>query len=171
MIPLIFLKLLTFWRICKVYVNIIIRIRIIHYIYIALFCFSKHSKRSTLSGGIFSSTTTVQHPPGWCDGSHSVPERPPHTSLLVERRLSDAANQWMGMIRRSWWSEANRRIWLGCRGHTSTLFKRDSGIFNEHRKSGAWFNVSSEGHMTTTILCLSGRGTIYYIYFVFYWFD
>ncbi len=34
-----------------------------------------HSK-----GTISSSTTNVQHPPGWCDGSHSAPERPPHTS-------------------------------------------------------------------------------------------
>ncbi len=47
-----------------------------------------HSK-----GDISSSTTSVQHPPGWCDGSHSAPERPPHTNLLVERRQSDEANQ------------------------------------------------------------------------------
>ncbi len=50
-----------------------------------------HSK-----GAISSSTTNVQHPPGWCDGSHSAPERPPHTSLLVERRQSNEANQFMG---------------------------------------------------------------------------
>ncbi len=49
-----------------------------------------HSK-----GAISSSTTNVQHPPGWCDGSHSAPERPPLTSLLVERRQSDEANQCM----------------------------------------------------------------------------
>ncbi len=78
-----------------------------------------HSK-----GGISSSTTSVQHPPGWCDGSHSAPERPPHTSLLVERRQSDEANQCMGMIRRPWWSEANGRIWPGCRDNTPTLFWR-----------------------------------------------
>ncbi len=64
-----------------------------------------HSK-----GGISSFTTNVQHPPGWCDGSHIAPEHPPHTSLLVERRLSDEANQCVGMIRRPWWSEANGRI-------------------------------------------------------------
>ncbi len=67
-----------------------------------------HSK-----GTISSSTTNVQHPPGWCDGSHSAPERPPHTSLSVERRESDEANQCMGMIRRPWWSEDNGRIWPG----------------------------------------------------------
>ncbi len=80
-----------------------------------------HSK-----GAISSSTTNVQHPPGWCDGSHSAPERPPHTSLLVERRQSDEANQCMGMIRRPWWSEASGLVWPGCRGNTPTLFRRTS---------------------------------------------
>ncbi len=46
-----------------------------------------HSK-----GDISSSTTNVQHPPGWCDSSHIAPERPPQTSLLVERR--------------QWWSQS-----------------------------------------------------------------
>ncbi len=59
------------------------------------------------SGGISSTTTNVQHPPGWCDGSHSAPEHPPHTSLLVERKQSDEANQCMEMIMRPWWSKAN----------------------------------------------------------------
>ncbi len=36
-------------------------------------------------------------------------------------------NQCMGVVRRPWWSEANCRIWPGCRGHTS-LFERHSGI-------------------------------------------
>ncbi len=83
-----------------------------------------HSK-----GAISSSTTNVQHPPGWCDGSHSAPERPPHTSLLVERRQSDEANQCMGMIRRPWWSEASGLVWPGCRGNTPTLFRRTSWDF------------------------------------------
>ncbi len=73
-------------------------------------------------GVISSTTTSVQHPPEWCDGSHSAPECPPHTSLLVERRRSDEANQSMGMIRRPWWSEANGEIWPGCRGVTPLLF-------------------------------------------------
>ncbi len=98
------------------------------------------------SKGLFSSSTTnVQHPPRWCDGSHIGPERPAHTSLLVERRQSDGANQCMGMIRRPWWSEANGEIWPGCHGHTSTLFEIHPGIFNDHRESGPRFNVSCEG--------------------------
>ncbi len=83
-----------------------------------------HSK-----GAISSSTTNVQHPLGWCDGSHSAPERPPHTSLLVERRQSYEANQCMGMIRRPWWSEANGLVWPECRGNTPTLFRRTSWDF------------------------------------------
>ncbi len=63
----------------------------------------------------------MQHPPGWCDDSHSAPERPPHTSLLVERRQSDEANQCMGMIRRPWWSEASGLVWPGCRGNTPKM--------------------------------------------------
>ncbi len=76
--------------------------------------------------------------------SHIAPERPPHTSLLVERRQSDEANQCMGIIRRPWQSEANGRIWPGCRGNTPTLFQRTSCDFNDHRESGPRFNVSSE---------------------------
>ncbi len=83
-----------------------------------------HSK-----GAISSSTTNVQHPPGWCDDSHSAPERTPHTSLLVERRQGDEANQCMGMIRRPWWSEASGLVWPGCRGNTPTLFRRTSWDF------------------------------------------
>ncbi len=36
----------------------------------------------------------------------------------------------MGIARRPWCSEANWRIWPGCRGHTSTLFERHPGIFS-----------------------------------------
>jgi len=44
--------------------------------------FSGYSMRYTWKWGISSTTTNVQHPPG----CHSVPEHPPHFSLLVERR-------------------------------------------------------------------------------------
>ncbi len=99
-----------------------------------------HSK-----GGISSSTTSVQHPPGWCDGSHIALERPPHTSLLVERRQWWSQSVDMGIVRRPWWSEANGQIWPGCRGNNPTLFfEGHPGIFNDHRESGPRFNVSSE---------------------------
>ncbi len=95
--------------------------------------------------GISSTPTSVQHPPRWCDGSHIMPECPPLTSLLVERRQSDEANQCMGMIRRPWWSEANGEIWPGCRGNTLLFLEGHPGIFNDHRESGPQFNISSEG--------------------------
>ncbi len=102
-------------------------------------------------GGVSSSTTSVQHPPGWCDGSHSAPERPPHTSLLMERRWCDEANQCMGMIRRPWWSEANGQIWPGCQGYTPTLYEyyflmttesQDLGLMS-HPKDGAFYSIVS----------------------------
>ncbi len=124
---------------------------LISYIYIALF---KALKALYIQGGISSTTTNVQHPPGWCDGSHIAPERPPHTSLLVERRQRDEANQCMGMIRRPWWSEANGQIWPGCWGYTPTLFRRTSWDFlmttesqdlclTSHPKDGAFYSIVS----------------------------
>jgi len=82
--------------------------------------YSAFSGTSNIWKGGISSTTTNVHPPGWCDGSHIVPECTPHTSLLVERRQSDEGNQYMEMIRRPWWTVANLP---GCRGYTPTLLK------------------------------------------------
>ncbi len=67
-------------------------------IYIALLlCIAIHPKRFTImwGGGALSSTTTsVQHPLGWCDGSHrtTAPVRSPHTSYRW-RGERDRANQ------------------------------------------------------------------------------
>jgi len=47
--------------------------------------FSGTSKCFTYGKGESPQPTNVQHPPGWSNGSHIAPERPPHTSLLVER--------------------------------------------------------------------------------------
>ncbi len=104
-------------------------------------------------GGISSTTTSVQHPPGWWDGSRIAPERPPHTSLLVERRQSDGANRCMGIIRRPWWSGANGETWPGCRGYTPTFSKdilgflmttesQDLGL-TSHPKDGAFYSIVS----------------------------
>ncbi len=51
-----------------------------------------------------------------------VHQNAPHTPAYWWKGDSDEANQCMGMIRRSWWSEANGEIWPGCRGYTPTLF-------------------------------------------------
>ncbi len=63
-----------------------------------LLCIAIHPKRFTIKwggGGSLSSTTTsVQHPLGWCDGSHrtTAPVRSPHTSYRW-RGERDRANQ------------------------------------------------------------------------------
>ncbi len=96
---------------------------------------------------ISSSTTNVKHPLGWCDGSHSAPERPPHTSLLVERRPSDEANGdgvW-GLFG----GHDGQRL-MGEFGQDAGVtpllsFEWHPGIFNDHRESGPQFNISSEG--------------------------
>ncbi len=106
-----------------------------------------HSK-----GGIDSSTTSVKHPPGRCNGSHIVPECSPHTSLLVERRQSDEANQCMGMIKRmarGQWANLSR-----VQGNTPTLFSKDIMGFlmttesqdlglTSHPKDGAFYSTVS----------------------------
>ncbi len=120
-------------------------IRIIYYIYIMLFWVLK---ALYIEGGVSSITTNVQHPPGWCDGSRIAPERPQHTSLFVERRQSDEANQCMGMIRRPWWSEANGEIWLGCPysflkdilGFLMTTESQDLCL-TSHPKDGAFYSI------------------------------
>ncbi len=124
---------------------------IICYIYIAFFLSTQSALHS--KGDISSSTTNVQDPPGWCDGNHIVPERPPHTSLLVERRQSDEANQCMGIIRRPWWSEASGLIWPGCGvtpysfskdilGFLMTTESQDLGLAS-HPKDSAFYSIVS----------------------------
>ncbi len=54
------------------------------YIYIALYCVLLYTQSALQSGGggLSSTTTSVQHPHGWCDGCHrtTAPVRSPHTS-------------------------------------------------------------------------------------------
>ncbi len=53
------------------------------HLYSALLCIVVHPKHFTIMwGGLSSTTTSVQHPLGWCDGCHrtTAPVRSPHTS-------------------------------------------------------------------------------------------
>ncbi len=45
------------------------------------------------------------------------------------------------------WQGPVEGIWPGHRGYTPTLYKKCHGIFNDHRESGARFNVSSERYI------------------------
>ncbi len=95
---------------------------------------SLHSKGG---GGVSSTTTIVEHPPGWCDGCHIAPEHPPHTSY-----------RWRGDS-----DEAGGEIWPGHRGNTPTLFRSTSWAFlmttesqdldlTSHPKDGACWQYS-----------------------------
>ncbi len=52
------------------------------HVYSALLCIAVLPKRFTIISGLSSTTTSVQHPLGWCDGCHrtTAPVHSPHTS-------------------------------------------------------------------------------------------
>ncbi len=60
-------------------------------------------------GGLSSTTTSVQHPLGWCDGSHrtTAPVRSPHTRYRWREERVIEPIKWMGIIRRRWLTRAS----------------------------------------------------------------
>ncbi len=75
--------------------------------YIALYCVLLYTQRALQScggGGLSSTTSSVQHPLGWCDGCHSTtaPVRSPHTSYRWRGERVIEPIKWMGIIRRPW---------------------------------------------------------------------
>ncbi len=119
----------------------------IRHLYSALLCIVVHPKRFTIIwGGLSSTTTSVQHPLGWCDGSHSTtaPVRSPHTSYRW-RGERDRANQVVGVIGRPWLTRASGGNLSRTPGlHPYSFTMSVMGFFNDHRESGPRFNVSSE---------------------------
>ncbi len=85
-----------------------------------------------------------------CDGCHrtTAPVRSPHTSYRWRGERVIEPIKWMGIIRKPWLTRASggnlARIH---RGYTPTLNEKCHGIFNDHRESGPWFNISSERRM------------------------
>ncbi len=82
------------------------------HLYCDLLCISVHPVRFTImwgGGGLSSSTTSVQHPLGWCDGSHRItaPEHPPHTSYRWRGEREIEPIKWMRVIRRPWLTRAS----------------------------------------------------------------
>ncbi len=118
-------------------------------IYIVLYCVLLYTQSALQSrvcvwGGLFSTTTTVQHPLGWWDGSHSTTAsvRSPHSGIC-ER---DGANQVDGIIRRPWLTRASGgNLARTPRLYPYSLWEVSWDFFNDHRKSGPRFNVSSVG--------------------------
>ncbi len=80
-------------------------------------------------GGLSSISTSVQHPPGWCDGSHSTiaPAHSPHTSYRWREERVMEPIQWMGIIRRPWLTKAsggNLARTPGLHPYTPTLYEK-----------------------------------------------
>ncbi len=78
--------------------------------YIALLlCIAIHPKHYTIMWGLSSTTTSVQHPLGWCDGCHRTmaPVRSPHTSYRWRGERVVEPIKWMGIIGRPWLSRAS----------------------------------------------------------------
>ncbi len=121
------------------------------HLYSALLCIAIHPKRFTMmwGGGLSSTTTSVQHPLGWCDGSHrtTAPVRSPHTSYRW-RGERDRANQvdgdyWEAMIDKGQWREFGQDtgvtpllFTMSVMGFLMTKESQDLGL-TSHPKDGA----------------------------------
>ncbi len=82
------------------------------HLYSVLLCIVVHPKRFTIMGGggdLSSTTTSVQHPLGWCNGCHrtTAPVCSPHTSYRWRGERVMEPIKWMGIIRRPWLTRAN----------------------------------------------------------------
>ncbi len=108
-------------------------------IYIVLYCTPKALDNH--EGDLSSTTTCVQHPPGWCDGCHktTAPVRSPATS--GEERVIEPI-KWLGIIRRPWLTRASGGNLARTPGYTPTRYEKCHGIFNDHRESGPQFNMT-----------------------------
>ncbi len=106
-------------------------------------------------GGLSSTTTSVQHPLGWCNGCHrtTAPVRSPHTSYRWRGERVIEPIKWMGIIRRPWLTRASGGNLARTPGLHPTLYEKCHGIFNDHRESGPRFNVSSERRCLLTVWC------------------
>ncbi len=132
------------------------------------------SALQSCGGGLSSTTTSVQHPLGWCDGCRrtTVPVRSPHTSYRwreerviepIKCMLSPHTSyrwrgerviepiKWMGIIRRLWLTRASGGNLARTPGLHPTLYEKCHGIFNDHRESGPQFNVSPERQCLLTV--------------------
>ncbi len=121
-------------------------------LYIALLlCIAIHPKRFTIMwGGLSSTTTSVQHPLGWCDGSH----RAHHTPATGGEEREIEPIKWMGIIRRPWLTRASGGKLARTPGVTPLLFTRSAMGFlmttesqdlglTSHPKDGAFYSIVS----------------------------
>ncbi len=102
-------------------------------------------------GGLSLTSTSVQHPLGWCDGCHRItaPVRSPHTSYRWRGERVIEPIKWMGIIRKPWLtrtSGVNLARTPGLHPH-----EKCHGMCNAHRESGSRFNVSSKRRWFLTV--------------------
>ncbi len=71
--------------------------------------YTQSDLQSCGGGGLSSTTTSVQHPLGWCDGCHRTmaPVLSPHTSYRWRGEREIEPIKWMGIIRRPWLTRAS----------------------------------------------------------------
>ncbi len=97
-------------------------------------------------GGHSLTTTSVQHPLGWCYGCHrtTAPVCLPHTSYRWRGERVIEPIKRMGIIRRPWLTRASGGNLARTPVLHPTLYEKCHGIFNDYRESGPRFSVSSE---------------------------
>ncbi len=71
-----------------------------------------------------------------------------------EERESKSQSSVWGLLGRHYWQGPVVVIWLGHQGYTPTLYVKFHGIFNDHRESGPWLNVSSERRTHLWLCCV-----------------
>ncbi len=131
------------------------------HLYSALLCIAVLPKRfyNHVGGGLSSTTTSVQHPLGWCDGCHrtTAPVRSPHTSYRWRGERVIEPIKWMGIIRRPWLTRVSGRNLFRipllftriAMGFLMTTESQDLGLMS-HPKDGAFYSkVSPSLHWPT----------------------
>ncbi len=121
-----------------------------------MYCHTPKVLCNHVGGDLSSTTTSVQHPLGWYDGSHSTtaPVRSPHTSYWWRGEREIEPIKWMGIIRRPWLIRAsggNLARTPGLHPYSlrevpwsflMTTESQDLGL-TSHPKDGAFYSIVS----------------------------
>ncbi len=120
------------------------------------FIYTQSTVQSCGGGGLSSTTTSVQHPLGWCDSSHSTtaPVRSPHTRYRWRGEREMESIKWMGITRRPWLIRASGgnlartpglhpySLTRSAMGFLMTTESQDLGL-TSHPKDSAFYSIVS----------------------------
>ncbi len=117
-------------------------------IYIVLYCvllYTQNVLQKVMEEYLFLTTTSVQHRPGWCDGSHSTmaPVPSQQTSYMWRGERSSQLRGWWLLARREFGQDTGVTPLLFMRsamGFLMTTERQDLGS-TSHPKDGAFFTV------------------------------